>query len=152
MKGCLPRGPLGMCESVLVLLAAMTICGCGGGDNGELSGVVKFKDQPLPSGRITFHSEAGDKPTKSGEIKDGHYSVSGLPVGPCKVSVETFQRRAVDPKMMPKDLGIKPPEDTDPTKAGKFVPIPLRYADPSTSELDFDVNGGPQPKDFNLKP
>lgn len=62
------------------LLAMATLAGCGGGgdDKNSVSGMVKFKGAPLPSGTIRFFP-ADKKATTSGgsPITDGRFSLSG---------------------------------------------------------------------------
>lgn len=70
--------------ALAVLLGAVN--GCGGG-KGTVSGKVTLDGKPLPAGKIGFVPSKGVG--ASGEIKDGQYSVSGVPAGDMKVTVET---------------------------------------------------------------
>ncbi|SRR5579883_447109 len=60
--------------------------GCGSG-KGKVTGNVTLDGQPLPAGTITFHPGKGN--SVSGPITDGQYSVTGVPAGESKVTVET---------------------------------------------------------------
>jgi hypothetical protein len=135
-----------------LVLALATLSGCGKG-KGEITGEVIYRNRPLPSGTITFY--VTDKPGVKvfSEIKDGKYSISGCPVGAVKVTVETFWRSGQgDPRQAPKDTlkdFASRFEDTE--KPGVFVPIPRRYASPDTTDLTYEVEKGPQSKDFKLE-
>jgi hypothetical protein len=129
----------------LMVIVASSITGCAG--KGDISGEVKFKGELLPFGRITFVSEGASKQVVTGVIKDGAYSVAGVPAGPAKVKIETFKPLPADktPKEsdLPKGLSASPP---------KHVEIPSKYADPAKSGLTYDVTSGSQTKDFDLNP
>ncbi len=113
-------------------------------------GTVKFKGTPLPTGRITFQRVEGRSDVFGSPIKDGFYSISGIPAGPVKVAIETVVPDPDSLKNVPKGLGIEPGKNPGPSATGKFVAIPKRYADISRSGLEFSVTGGKQTKDFDL--
>jgi hypothetical protein len=115
--------------TILIVGVALTLPGCGG--TGEVSGVVKLKGQPLPTGTITFFDEAGK--TWSGTINEGAYTVKGIPTGTAKVVVITPQNI-----QMP---GVAPV---------KTIPINPKYNDANSSGLTYDVRNGPQTKDWDL--
>jgi len=128
----------------LGLLVVSTVAGCDAG-RGNVSGEVKYNGQPLPSGQITFLSQAGDKKVVTAQIEDGKYTVNDLPAGPAVITVRTTPppRPAADPG----GRAIKPPEGSQevaPTAAGKYVPIPARYGNPDQSGLNYTVTGGNQ--------
>jgi hypothetical protein len=130
--------------AVTVIFATVLAAGCSG--KAEVSGMVKFKGEPLPSGRIIFLSEVNQK-TFSGLIKDGAYTVSGVTPGPVKVKIETTPALKLDPEEA-KAKGIKlskRPEE-------KHVKIPGHYGDFKKSGLDFEVTSGSQTHNFDLKP
>jgi hypothetical protein len=133
------------------VLAIATLSGCGKG-KGEISGKVIFRNQPLPSGKITFY--VADKPGVRffSDIKDGEYTIRGCPPGPVKVTVETvWLPDKPDPRRAPKDtLKDFASKFEDREKPGVFVPIPKRYSDPDRSELTYEVESGSQTKDFEL--
>jgi len=133
------------------LLLALPLAGCAGG-TGDITGAVRYKGAPLPSGRVTFVCEGGEKPVLSADIKEGTYAIPQVPGGPVKVSVETFQVKVTAVPNMPKD--VQPPGGGPgaPAKPGKYVPIPPRYKDPQQSGLTFTVAGGSQKQDFDLVP
>lgn len=123
--------------------------GCGSGQ-GEVSGVVKFKGEPLPSGRVTFHPEDKAGAPASGLIKeDGSYTISKCPVGPVAITVETFRRGGE--AQVPKGLGIQPPSGAE-GGGGKYVAIPPKYSSPELSGLTYTVTKGKQEHPINLEP
>jgi len=133
-------------------LAALTLAGCASG-KGTVTGQVKYKGQPLPWGEITFVCEGGDKPVLHAPVRDGNYTVSGIPAGPARVTVTTTPPPA--PIKLPP--GVKPIQasegaNTDATPAGKYVPLPPRYSRPDQSGLQVTVNGGRQDHDVELTP
>ncbi|MDZ7615993.1 MAG: hypothetical protein U1E05_03250 [Patescibacteria group bacterium] len=85
----------------LACIAAAVVMGCGRGssDRVVVTGMVTYRGEPLPSGRIHFAPAEGTKAPQSGaEIVDGKYTVDangGVPHGTHKIRI-TAQR--VDPK------------------------------------------------------
>jgi hypothetical protein len=118
----------------LLLGAALALAGCSPSNKqGEITGVVKFKGEPLPGGTVVFH---GATSTYTSEIrKDGNYTVSGVPLGTAKIAV-----------VMPIRI----------TMGGKSVgsnslpDIPARYGDPQKSGLSCEVTGGSQTHNVEL--
>jgi hypothetical protein len=132
--------PAGRLLLGLAVLLALTLSGCGG--TGEVSGIVRFKGKPLPTGRITFTSQADRNATAFAWIgQDGSYKVSKCPAGRVNITVQT----AV-PHSGHKYQGTKPGSGAGPTT----VTIPARYTDPTTTSLDYVVNGGQQTHDIDL--
>jgi hypothetical protein len=64
--------------------ALLIVLGCGGDESGlghryKITGKVTYKGQPVPKGTINFIPTKPPPPTgraATGEIKDGHYSLS----------------------------------------------------------------------------
>src|SRR5690348_7041174 len=119
----------------LALLApALLLAGCAG--QGQVSGKVKYKGQPLPVGTITFY-DGKNNAVSSAIAQDGSYSVEKVAAGPVKVSL-----------VMPLPvymMGEKPPPGPKPPT------LPAKYQDQNKSGLDFKVEAGPQTHDFNLE-
>ena len=135
--------------AVVASLAAAALSGCGP-SKASITGTGKFNNQPLPSGTITFSSDAGSKPVKSSVITDGKYTITDFPTGPAKVSVVT-----TPPPNSGRVVAAPPgtPVIAVPgggAATGKYVPIPLRYSAPDKSGLTYEVKGGEQTKDFEL--
>jgi hypothetical protein len=111
----------------LCLSAGLALAGCTGGGRGDISGVVKYKGEPLPGGTILFYGQP--KGQWSGEIKeDGSYTVTGVPTGTAKIAIIP----AVNV-----NLGGGAPQV-------KAVTIPPKYSDPEKSGLTCEVQGGAQ--------
>src|SRR5579875_1258947 len=93
------RRPVLLC----LLLLPLSVLAVGCSSEGTVSGTVSHKGEPLKGGTITFYPEKGTGNYQSGIGKDGTYSVSKLPPGPAKISVnlavwagppsEIFKRR-----------------------------------------------------------
>ena len=60
---------------------------------------MKYKGEPLPSGRVSFVCEGGDKPVIRGDITGGKYTLANVPAGPATITVETIApvKGALDP-------------------------------------------------------
>jgi hypothetical protein len=121
-------------------LLALAAGGCGR-STGSVSGKVTYQDKPLPGGYVNFMSQSV---TKTSDIKDdGSYSVSGLPVGTAKISVQGLQKRQL--AALPGQGG----KDSAPQQKEVFVPP--QYGNTETSGLQYDVKPGAQPHDIDLK-
>jgi hypothetical protein len=142
-----------------ILSAALLTGGCGG--KGTITGTVKYKGTPIPSGNIMFTPEGGGGLINA-PIMDGKYTADNVPTGPAKVAVTSMYRPVnFNPMMDPKKGGkMGPPPDAPPEarkayeKSHEFkkgLQIPEKYGDPAQSGLTYSVQSGPQTKDFNLE-
>jgi len=133
-----------LCCLLLSLLVG-TVSGCGK-QTGSVSGKVTLNGKALPGGYVNFQSEAAGATAKSSAIQpDGGYSVSGLPVGPVKITVQGVAvRKLALPKGMPGG-GESPKSD----QAEVFVPP--QYANAEKSGLTYDVQPGSQEHNIDLK-
>jgi hypothetical protein len=113
-------------------LVALLLTGCAAG-TGDVSGVVLYRGQPLPSGTISFFDETRGV-WSSGIGPDGTYSVDGIPTGTARITVTT---------PMPITLPGAPPPP-------KSVAIPPKYADAQKSGLTHLVVRGAQSREINL--
>jgi hypothetical protein len=143
----------------LVLLMAAA-AGCG--SSGTVSGKVTYKGQPLGGGNVVFYAEG--KASQTSPISpDGSYSISKIPAGPVKISVETESVRPHKPppggmsKMVPPKDAIPPGVDPGgvygpkEATAKKYVKIPPQYADAQQSGLTYTVKSGSQTHDIDLQ-
>jgi hemoglobin len=107
-----------------------------------VAGKVTYNGKPLPGGFVLFQSADGK--TARAEIKeDGTYRADALAPGDYKVGVDT---ESLKPKGPPDDKA-KPPD----AKGGlKYLPVPAKYRDPTTSGLTLTVNKGEQTHDIAL--
>jgi hypothetical protein len=139
------------------MVGCLVTTGCGG--RGDVSGKVTFDGEPIPWGRVFFHSQGNKNEVLNGRIINGQYSVAGVPTGPVKIAVESIPAPkgsgpGADDKMtegfkaMMKDRNLGAPADI----AGKFIEIPARYANAEESGLAFDVSRGAQTHDLPLTP
>jgi hypothetical protein len=131
------------------LSAIALLNGCGGPPpTATVSGSVTIQGKSITFGMITFQSEVKNvpNPVRSGEIRNGKYSVAEVPVGPTTVAIQSIP---VDPKPGPSPKGSQPAE---PPPAGPYVAIPTKYNAAATSGLTYDVTNGAQTKDFPLAP
>jgi hypothetical protein len=118
-----------------------------------VSGKVTFAGKPLPGGLVAFAGP--DNQVQTAYIQaDGSYSVSDVKVGMNKVTVQTSQMITDGPP----DRGGNAPESAAPfggkaaNSKGRFVPIPDRYAQASTSGLEIVVSAGGQTFNIPLEP
>lgn len=141
--------------SVIPLAALLVLVCWGTGASAEdapaktatVTGKVTFRGQPLPRGTVAFHPEKG-KPIKAKLQEDGTYEAKKVPVGKVRLTVETESLKPAPRK--PPAPGGKPPAPPAPAPAGKYIPIPVKYADPRTSGLTLDVKEGKQVHDIVL--
>lgn len=137
----------------LVCMVFLTgLSGCWRDPN-QVTGIVRFEGQPLPVGRVTFLCEGVGRPVISGNLSsDGSYVIANPPVGTALISVE-----AIKPPPKPKP-GVDPVYGVDYEaewiaewgNAGPYVPIPSRYASPTSSGLEVTIGPGEQTFDIDL--
>ena len=53
----------------------------------DVSGTVTVGGRPVPSGKVAFICDGGTKPVLSVDIKDGRYTVTGVPAGKVTITV-----------------------------------------------------------------
>jgi hypothetical protein len=136
------------CGCCFVAALLVVGIGCKGGrrsaQHTPVSGNVTYKGQPVTGGQLTF---VGDDWININAIIDenGHYEINA-PVGNVKIAIDNrmmIQRGSVQ-KAASKGAGPRPggPEAT-PLK-GKYVQLPNKAYDPTTSGLTYTVTSGPQ--------
>jgi len=109
---------------------AVVAGGCGQSgpaDRATVSGRVVFEGRPVTGGSIRL--VAADDPTRQahGRIrKDGTFTLTGSPVGPTKVAVETSSVLE----------GVPGPDQ------GEFVRIPPKFVRPETTTVTVTVPAG----------
>ncbi len=139
------------CVQILGLF--MVVSGCGP-TVGSVVGKVTFDGKPVPGGNVTVIPSSGS--AQMGAIdQNGNYSISNVPTGPAKITVETASQK---PTKMPSGAKIVPPKDVkapnyDPNEAKKgiYVAIPNRYSVPEESGLALDVKSGKNEKNLDLQ-
>lgn len=133
-----------LCFAFLLPLMAS---GCGGSKTGTVSGKVRLNGEPVPGGYVNFFPEGGaGSSAKTSPIReDGSYSVSGVPVGPAKISVQGIAGSAALPN-------VTPPKGMEiPRSDRKTVNIPAMYSTTDMSGLKWDVKPGQQEFNIDLK-
>lgn len=160
---------------VVWLVPLLLVAGCGRATS-KVSGQVRFKGTPLPGGQLTFRPDDAKFNTVIAEIDEQGRYEAVLPAGTVKVSVDN---RGLEPPSkldggaaLPLDLPLSPAakkalqgkkadkpapparsDNNDARKpAGRYVPIPDRYYDVTSSGLDFTVQGGDMKHDIELSP
>ena len=144
------RGGKALALAALALLAA----GCGSG-KGTITGEVTYKGKPIAWGRITFVCQEGKQSTHSAHIIKGQYKIENCPIGPVKISVESFVAYAppADNPMVQRsrEAGyVEPPADV--VGKDKYVDIPKDYGNSDLSGLEYTVTRGDNTHNIDLKP
>ena len=128
----------------VVVLLPVLAAGCGrAAPTGDVSGVVRVDGTPLPSGTVAFVGEDGRAASAMIQA-DGSYRIPKAPVGPVRITVQTF---APSPGVVPPDT---PPGSVKQASL-RFVSLPEHYADHTTSGLSYTVEPGAQTHDIDLK-
>lgn len=146
-----PRRLGGLWPSLLLLALA----GCARAPStAQVSGKVDYNGKPLVTGMVTMVSEDGNRIDR-GSIMNGRYMLSHAPVGRVRIAVngsteEPSPQRAAEGKAR----AMKSHGSNDEAGEAK-VPedrgaVPIKYSDPKTSALTFEVKPGQQTKDLNL--
>ncbi|HEY7425889.1 MAG TPA: hypothetical protein VH682_16785 [Gemmataceae bacterium] len=116
------------------MLAAWLAVGCGK-PTGEVSGVVTYNGEPLPSGTVLFVGAGPPNEGKADPVSqiqsDGRYHIPRVVCDDVRIIVQT------------------PPVMKGP-KARPSIEIPKHYADPEKSGLTYTVTPGPQTFDLKL--
>jgi len=151
-----------------LILLVVVISGCGSKKKlGSVKGKIEYNGKPVTGGKISFHSTSGAEKAEIGILSDGTYSLTNVPLGECKVVIETESIRGImdpraksGPKMLlpkdamkdaPRDAKVPdaPPEETGPPMP-VYVKIPEKYGKLETTPEKMDVKKGDQKHDFIL--
>jgi hypothetical protein len=153
------------------LLFLPVVVGCGPGQ-GKLTGHVSFNGAPLPGGVLFFRpADTKENSISAAVDEQGNYSTV-LPAGEVQISIDNRELRPRDPAShgIPRNLPPKVQQALEkalketpkkpaeaavnprprPTMPGKYVEIPRRYYDITTSSLQFTVQRGDQTHDIEL--
>jgi hypothetical protein len=135
------------CALVLVLP------GCGA-QKASVSGTVRFKNQPLPSGTVLFHGADG-RVEHSLIAADGTYTIADAPIGTVRITVQShgaappaLSSPVDQPRTVPPELAPRAEDRRD----SSYVLIPGHYQDPEKSGLKYSVDVGAQTHDIELQP
>jgi hypothetical protein len=120
------------------VMAIISLAGCGSkGGESTVTGIVKYKGTPLITGYVLLQFDDGN--SVNGNIAvDGRYSITTPLTGHAKVAVGSSK-----PVRTP-DAGKRGGPSVDLSKIpdpDKWVEIPAKYADPSTSGKEATIKG-----------
>jgi|SRR5579883_2427189 len=124
------------------------LLGCGGPYTGSVTGKVLYKGKPLPGGIVTFIHPDG-RSAHAQIQEDGSYKVANAPGGEVKCLVVTMKPLPGLPAKIASRMPAKPTDAVYP--AGPYVPIPLKYSKPETTDLTYTINRGSQEIIIELK-
>ena len=143
-----------------VLLAALAAAGCGESGASSLermrtvpvSGRVAYRGKPLANVAVTFQSVDGKVSATATTDASGAFRLTtyapddGAPPGSYKVTVASGgAAREIEP-------GVLAPVPEDGDAGAPKSPVPVRYADPTRSDLTADVKeSGANRFTFELK-
>lgn len=133
-----------LAAAVLVLAAT----GCGK-PTGNISGKVLYQDKPLPGGYVNFMGQGSDSTVKASAIeKDGSYSITGMPVGEAKITVQ-----GIFAPLQPTQGGLPPAAAGSSSQAANrpTVYVPPEYGNAEMSKLTYTVVSGAQTHNIELK-
>src|SRR5262249_39142554 len=94
---------------LLLLSVASSVPGCARG-KGSITGKVSLNGNPVATGLISFHSEVGNREVFNAPIRDGSYTIEGVPEGSATITVRS--------------LGSASPTVSAPTKNGPDGALP----------------------------
>jgi hypothetical protein len=130
------------CAAVSFALLVGLTAGCGREPaTGDVSGTITYDGKVVESGSIAFYPADGKGPSTGGTIIDGKYAVSKVPVGTAKVRISGA--KDVKEHKMSYD-------DKAPPVLSSSELLPPKYSDDKATELKYDVQAGPQTKNFDL--
>jgi hypothetical protein len=131
--------------------------GCAPTPNGELSGKVTYKGEPVLLG--TMSAVADDGTIASCRIDNGSYRLGGLSVGRIQVSIAGVTKQisaeeaeANKAKYLAERHSLKGDDSKENERPVDPNTVPIKYANSLTSGLTYDVKAGQQNHDFELQP
>lgn len=135
-------------RAFVLLFALVPLVGCGGGtqDTGvTVTGTVTLDGQPLPVGQVVFEVPNSHEQRVGGIDEGGKFEVKEVPVGKVRVAVRTsmFQGQYSAEQKFATRAGGKADKPA-------FVPVPAKYENPATAQLEFDIVPG-KPINIELK-
>jgi hypothetical protein len=150
---------------LLGLLALAAGCTPSYKARATVKGKVTFANKHLTTGNVVFHGKNNIEGAASID-KDGNYVMNDAPLGDVVVTVYVPELPPGGLAMMKRGPAVKKAKDaksTDPEGSGKsidimgtmpseYVPIPKKYASPSSSGLTYKVEKGEHTFDLNLTP
>jgi hypothetical protein len=157
------RWRLGSC---LAIVCAMLAGGCGSGEGPvtgpplhPVSGVVKWKGQPVAGADVVFELKEGTRSSFGRTDASGHYELTtrksndGAPEGDYLVAISKTETAAPDSsKFIPQDdKRYNPFTGKGVSSAPARSTLPTHYGDTSKSGITARVTAGKNTLDFDLK-
>ena len=141
---------------LLLLLSVFFVAGCGQvaheiPDTGAtLEGAITLNGKPIPLALIIVRSENATSDFVVRE--EGKYKVPSVPLGLVKIGVDTEAMRGevISRSMANAYKGPDGKIKEEQAKKLKFIPVPIKYADPDTSGLEFEIKKGSNTCDIIL--
>ena len=142
---------------VVLLLTTVAAGGCGS-STATVTGTVRYRNQALPTGTVSFYCENGEI-VSSLISANGTYHLPRVAPGPVRVAIISHSR-------VPEGLQVvQPPVAFAPVSpqgvrysavasasARPATPIPDKYSRPDSSGLLFTLSPGEQNVDIELNP
>jgi hypothetical protein len=133
------------------ILPLLVLVGCGSvvPPQGEVTGIVTYRGQPLPGGILNLISDRG-LPSTAVIGADGRYQVKA-PLGLTRIGVDN--RMLAPTPVQPVGPRLRRPGEAEPvapTLSGTYWALPQKYYQPDTTGLTCTVQRGKQTADFNL--
>lgn len=115
------------------------LAGCSGGSTAEVTGTITVDGQPAEKGSISFIPSDGKSHTSGGQIENGKYAATNVPLGEMQVQIR-----------IPKVTGKKKVYETgdSPYRDTFSESLPKKYND--QTELRFEVKPGKNEKNWEL--
>jgi hypothetical protein len=138
------------CLLILALLA-LAFTGCGKA-TGDVTGIVKFKGQPLNGGSVIFADSSGTLvQTQIGT--DGKFTAQGVSVGNNKIAVYYVDNRINEYAQEIASRGkggLQPMASMPKLDTSEMLTLPAQYSTPDKSGLSFDVKSGQNNYDIDI--
>jgi hypothetical protein len=135
-------------------VASVALIGCGDIPRGSVSGQVTLNERPLKEPVQLNFVGVDNLPMSTTTDVSGNYSLSGVPVGPIKVTVIPTQAGASGAKRGGRLVGrIK--DKGNPGDSRRAQPaaaeVPVAYQDPAKPLITFEVKAGNNTFPIDLK-
>lgn len=127
--------------TVVVIVLITFAAGCSPTTTGSVEGRVTFKGKPVGTGLVVFIDPDGHATLPVAVEADGTFRIPKVPIGAMRVSFDN-----PPPPSFPAAVRTTGDEDPEITalreQAKRFIATPLRYKDPASSGLSFEIHGG----------
>lgn len=122
---------------VFIACSLLVCLGCAADAGGEVVGQVQLDGAVLSGGKITlFHPSKPGRNVSANIQPDGRFRVLHAPRGQVKVTVVPLPPKRSNGTVAKQSTG---------SKGGVEVPpVPLKYTDPTTTDLVYDIGLGSQ--------